>query len=166
MESSLPSTQILDSDGSAERKNEAKNYNEVMSTLPKVKGLNGTIPSPWKESCLFKSASILNPLIYLSPVFQKRAQLGLRPSLLLFLLTKMPHDCVPFLEYDLAQDPSNRDLAIPLLSTHVPYSCLPCWAISKTQTHTIYVIRQLAYSTELLSCINYSKKQYNNKRRR
>ncbi|KAL3576135.1 hypothetical protein D5086_021418 [Populus alba] len=41
MESSLPSTQILDSGESAERKNEAKNYSEVMSTLPKVKGWRG-----------------------------------------------------------------------------------------------------------------------------
>nr|TKR99117.1 flavonol 3-sulfotransferase-like [Populus alba] len=56
------------------------------------------------------------------------------------LLTKMPHDCVPFLEYDLAPDPSNRDLAIPLVSTHVPYSCLPQSIISSS-CKIIYICR-------------------------
>jgi hypothetical protein len=37
---------------------------------------------------------------------------------------------------------------------------MACWAISRTQTHTIYVVRQLAYSTELLVCINEAYKQY------
>ncbi|RQP02386.1 hypothetical protein POPTR_017G145550v4 [Populus trichocarpa] len=41
-----------------------------------------------------------------------------------------------------------------------------CWAISRTQTHTIYVVRQLAYSTELLVCINEAYKQYKQRRRR
>jgi len=31
---------------------------------------------------------------------------------------------------------------------------------SRTQSHTIYVVRQLAYSTELLVCINEAYKQY------
>ena len=35
-----------------------------------------------------------------------------------------------------------------------------CWVISRTQTHKIYVVRQLAYSTELLVCINEAYKQY------
>jgi hypothetical protein len=39
-------------------------------------------------------------------------------------------------------------------------SLMLCWAISRTQTHTIYVVRQLAYSTELLVCINEAYKQY------
>ncbi|KAJ6979048.1 flavonol sulfotransferase-like [Populus alba x Populus x berolinensis] len=52
----------------------------------------------------------------------------------------MPHDCVPFLEYDLAPDPSNRDLAIPLVSTHVPYSCLPQSIISSS-CKIIYICR-------------------------
>ncbi|KAJ6725038.1 SULFOTRANSFERASE SULT [Salix viminalis] len=37
------------------------------------------------------------------------------------LLTKVPHDCVPLLEYDFAQNPMKRDRAVPLVSTHVPY---------------------------------------------
>ena len=42
-----------------------------------------------------------------------------------------------------------------------------CVGVFPELKHTqIYVVRQLAYSTELLGCINYSKKQYNNKRRR
>jgi hypothetical protein len=41
-----------------------------------------------------------------------------------------------------------------------------CWDISRTQTHTIYVVRQLAYSTELLVCINEAYKQYKQRRRR
>ncbi|KAJ6885823.1 flavonol sulfotransferase-like [Populus alba x Populus x berolinensis] len=57
------------------------------------------------------------------------------------LLTKMPHDCVPFLEFELAdQNPSNRDLAIPLISTHVPYSCLPQSIISSS-CKIIYICR-------------------------
>ncbi|XP_002514613.2 flavonol sulfotransferase-like [Ricinus communis] len=41
------------------------------------------------------------------------------------LLKKVPHDCIPFLEYDLAKDSSNRDLTNPLVSTHMPYTSLP-----------------------------------------
>ena len=41
-----------------------------------------------------------------------------------------------------------------------------CWDVSRTQTHTIYVVRQLAYSTELLVCIYEADKQYKQKRRR
>jgi len=41
-----------------------------------------------------------------------------------------------------------------------------CWAISRTQSHTIYVVWQLAYSTELLVCINEAYKQYKQRRRR
>jgi hypothetical protein len=35
-----------------------------------------------------------------------------------------------------------------------------------SNTHTIYVVRQLAYSTELLVCINEAYKQYKQRRRR
>jgi hypothetical protein len=38
------------------------------------------------------------------------------------------------------------------LSSHDCNTCL--LGHSRTQTHTIYVVRQLAYSTELLVCIN------------
>ncbi|EEF47717.1 Flavonol 3-sulfotransferase, putative [Ricinus communis] len=41
------------------------------------------------------------------------------------LLKKVPHECVPFLELDLAKDSRDRDSAIPLVATHVPYISLP-----------------------------------------
>jgi hypothetical protein len=41
-----------------------------------------------------------------------------------------------------------------------------CWEIPELKHTQIYVVRQLAYSTELLSCINHSKKQYKQRRRR
>ncbi|KAH1063163.1 hypothetical protein J1N35_028150 [Gossypium stocksii] len=41
------------------------------------------------------------------------------------LLSKMPHDVVPFMEFDHAQFSTNRHLGIPLLATHLPYSFLP-----------------------------------------
>ncbi|EEF47718.1 flavonol sulfotransferase-like [Ricinus communis] len=41
------------------------------------------------------------------------------------LLKKGPHDCVPFLEVDLAKDSNNRDMTIPLVGTHMPYTSLP-----------------------------------------
>ncbi|XP_052301623.1 cytosolic sulfotransferase 11-like [Populus trichocarpa] len=137
MESSLPSTQILDSGDSAERKNEAKNYNEVMSTFPKVKGLNGydyylyqgfwyapfflegllsvqerfnpQSTDIFVASCPKTGTTWLKALTF--AIFTRSRLSGSTTS---SLLTKMPHDCVPFLEYHLAQNPSNRDLAIPL----------------------------------------------------
>ncbi|EEF47723.1 Sulfotransferase 1C2, putative [Ricinus communis] len=41
------------------------------------------------------------------------------------LLKKVPHECVPFLELDLAKVSSDRDSGIPLVATHVPYISLP-----------------------------------------
>ncbi|KAJ9140599.1 hypothetical protein P3X46_031230 [Hevea brasiliensis] len=41
------------------------------------------------------------------------------------LLSKGPHDCIPFLEVDLAQEYSRRDMEIQLLNTHIPYTSLP-----------------------------------------
>jgi estrone sulfotransferase len=163
MESSLPSSQILDFDGSAERKNEAKNYNEVMSTLPKVKGLRGDDYylyqgfwyAPFFLEGLMSVQEHFNPQstdIFVAS-FPKTGTTWLKAltfaiftrsrlsgSTTSSLLTKMPHDCVPFLKYNLAQKPSNRDLAIPLLSTHVPYSCLPKSIISSS-CKIIYICR-------------------------
>ena len=180
MESSLPSSQILDSGESAERKNEAKNYSEVMSTLPKVKGLMGMIITctkalgrthhvcsralqssihfwcgPFLLEGLMSVQEHFNPQstdIFVASfpktgttwlkalTFAILTRSRLSGSTTSSLLTKMPHDCVPFLESDLAQDPSNRDLAIPLVSTHVPYSCLPQSIISSS-CKIIYICR-------------------------
>ena len=57
------------------------------------------------------------------------------------------------------------DGLIDMYVFHVSFGVC-CWAISRTQTHTIYVVRQLAYSTELLVCINEAYKQYKQRRRR
>ncbi|KAJ6885824.1 hypothetical protein NC651_026473 [Populus alba x Populus x berolinensis] len=108
----------------------------------------GAVPSYWKHSCLFKSTSILNPLIYLfksttwlkALTFAILTRSRLSGSTTGSLLTKMPHDSVPFLECHLARNPSNRDLAIPLVSTHVPYSCLPKTIISSS-CKIIYICR-------------------------
>ncbi|KAJ6893467.1 flavonol sulfotransferase-like [Populus alba x Populus x berolinensis] len=164
MESSLPSSQILDSGGSAERKNEAKNYNEVMSTLPKVKGLRGydyyLYQGFWydpfflegimsvqdrfnpQSTDIFVASSPKTGTTWLKALtFAILTRSRLSGSTTSSLLTKMPHDCVPFLEFQLAdQNPSNRDLAIPLLSTHVPYSCLPKSIISSS-CKIIYICR-------------------------
>ncbi|OMO62688.1 hypothetical protein COLO4_32945 [Corchorus olitorius] len=41
------------------------------------------------------------------------------------LLTKSPHDVVPFIELDAAQGVDNRDLKVPLAATHGPFNSLP-----------------------------------------
>ena len=40
------------------------------------------------------------------------------------LLTIMPHECVPLLEVDSAQDPFHRSPNLSLLATHMPYTSL------------------------------------------
>ncbi|XP_011006877.1 PREDICTED: flavonol sulfotransferase-like [Populus euphratica] len=163
MESSLPSTQILDSGESAERKNEAKNYSEVMSTLPKAKGLRGNDfylyqrfwYAPFSLEGLMSVQEHFNPQstdIFLASfpktgttwlkalTFAILTRSRLSGSTTSSLLTKMPHDCVLFLEFQLAQNPGNRDSAIPLISTHVPYSCLPKSIISSS-CKIIYICR-------------------------
>ena len=41
------------------------------------------------------------------------------------LLTRLAHDCVPFLESEVRSNPQNLDLDVPLLATHIPYTSLP-----------------------------------------
>ncbi|KAK8537673.1 hypothetical protein V6N13_096519 [Hibiscus sabdariffa] len=41
------------------------------------------------------------------------------------LLSKMPHELVPFMELYHADFPMYRDLGVPVLATHVPYPSLP-----------------------------------------
>ncbi|KAH8493674.1 hypothetical protein H0E87_020433 [Populus deltoides] len=157
MESSLPSTQILDYGESAERKNEAKNYNEVMYALPKVKGLRGNdyylYQGFWYSSFFLEGLMSVqehfNPqstdiILASSPktgttwlkalTFAILTRSRLSGSTYSSLLTKMPHDCVPFLEFHLAQNPSNRDLAIPLLSTHGRKGCF-CFFVVLFSAH-------------------------------
>ncbi|XVF54468.1 hypothetical protein PTKIN_Ptkin05aG0182700 [Pterospermum kingtungense] len=58
------------------------------------------------------------------------------------LLSKMPHDCVPLLEFDLnhSSGPSNRDPGVPLLATHMPYSFLPR-SIKDSGCKIVYICR-------------------------
>ncbi|KAG4203874.1 hypothetical protein ERO13_A04G012300v2 [Gossypium hirsutum] len=56
------------------------------------------------------------------------------------LLSKMPHDVVPFMEFDHAQFSTNRHLGIPLLATHLPYSLLPR-SIIDSGCKLIYICR-------------------------
>ncbi|KAH0682276.1 hypothetical protein KY289_020028 [Solanum tuberosum] len=41
------------------------------------------------------------------------------------LFTKVPHECIPFLEVDFLSNPKIIDMELPLLATHLPYSILP-----------------------------------------
>ncbi|TYI44643.1 hypothetical protein ES332_A01G251500v1 [Gossypium tomentosum] len=56
------------------------------------------------------------------------------------LLANLSHDCVPFLEVDLAQSSTNRDPKNPLLATHVPYSSLPR-SIIDSSCKIVYICR-------------------------
>nr|KJB62903.1 hypothetical protein B456_009G443000 [Gossypium raimondii] len=56
------------------------------------------------------------------------------------LLSKLPHDVVPFMEFKLAQFSTNRHLGIPLLATHLPYSFLPR-SIIDSGCKIIYICR-------------------------
>ncbi|XP_016720318.1 flavonol sulfotransferase-like [Gossypium hirsutum] len=56
------------------------------------------------------------------------------------LLSKMPHDVVPYMEFDHIQFSTNRHLGIPLLATHLPYSFLPR-SIIDSGCKLIYICR-------------------------
>ena len=56
------------------------------------------------------------------------------------LLTMNPHDCVPFLEVDIARNLPNRHVQHPLISTHIPYTCLP-ESIIASACKIIYICR-------------------------
>lgn len=56
------------------------------------------------------------------------------------LLKKLPHEIVPFLEIELAHDSNNRNLEIPFVATHIPYSSLPK-PIIDSKCKIIYICR-------------------------
>ncbi|KAL3574861.1 hypothetical protein D5086_022962 [Populus alba] len=56
------------------------------------------------------------------------------------LLKKLPHEIVPFLEIELAQDSNNRNLETPFVATHIPYSSLPR-SILDSSCKIIYICR-------------------------
>ncbi|KAH1063166.1 hypothetical protein J1N35_028153 [Gossypium stocksii] len=73
----------------------------------------------------------------------------------------MPHDVVPFMEFDHAQFSTNRHLGIPLLATHLPYSFLPRSIIDSgtPKIHLFYRIISLqgTVSPEILNPFNLMK---------
>ncbi|KAB2053526.1 hypothetical protein E1A91_A12G198900v1 [Gossypium mustelinum] len=56
------------------------------------------------------------------------------------LLSKMPHDVVPFMELDHAHFSTHRDLGIPVLATHMPYSALPK-SVTDSGCKIVYICR-------------------------
>ncbi|KAL3504480.1 hypothetical protein ACH5RR_034321 [Cinchona calisaya] len=58
------------------------------------------------------------------------------------LLTKLPHDLVPFLEHlDLTNNIKSRDPQLPLLATHFPYTALP-ESVTSSGCKIIYICRE------------------------
>ncbi|KAI5660067.1 hypothetical protein M9H77_28860 [Catharanthus roseus] len=56
------------------------------------------------------------------------------------LVTKVPHECIPFLEVDLAYGIYNKDPQLPLFATHIPYDSLPK-SIIESGCKVIYICR-------------------------
>ncbi|KAE8657127.1 Flavonol sulfotransferase-like [Hibiscus syriacus] len=56
------------------------------------------------------------------------------------LLSKLPHEVVPFMELYHANFPTYRDMGIPVLATHVPYSSLPT-SIIDSGCRIVYICR-------------------------
>ncbi|CAK7323205.1 unnamed protein product [Dovyalis caffra] len=56
------------------------------------------------------------------------------------LLKKLPHEIVPFMEIELAQNSSNRNLDIPFVATHIPYTSMPK-SIIDSDCKIIYISR-------------------------
>ncbi|KAK9049323.1 hypothetical protein SSX86_031709, partial [Deinandra increscens subsp. villosa] len=57
------------------------------------------------------------------------------------LLTTLPHECVPFLEEDLGQiEENHKKTNFPLVSTHIPYPCLPK-SIIDSNCKIVYIYR-------------------------
>ncbi|KAE8684019.1 Flavonol sulfotransferase-like [Hibiscus syriacus] len=56
------------------------------------------------------------------------------------LLSKSPHDVVPFMELHHAHFSTHRDLGIPVLATHAPYSSLPR-SIIDSGCRIVYICR-------------------------
>ncbi|KAG5234936.1 flavonol sulfotransferase [Salix suchowensis] len=151
MESSLPSTQNLDFCETAEGKNEAKSYKEMISTFPRVQRwsyyegfwyhsmfLEGVMSAqdhfiPQSTDIFITSSPKTGTTWLKALTFAICTRSPLRAH-------QMPHDCVPVMEYHRAQNPMKRDCAVPLVSTHVPYSSLPKSVVSSC-CKMIYICR-------------------------
>jgi hypothetical protein len=56
------------------------------------------------------------------------------------LLTRLPHDCVPFIEVELCSSPQKLNLEVPLVATHIPYTSLPK-SIINSSCKIVYICR-------------------------
>ncbi|KAJ8752337.1 hypothetical protein K2173_003973 [Erythroxylum novogranatense] len=56
------------------------------------------------------------------------------------LLKKLPHDCIPFIELDLSENSNNRDMEMPLVATHMPYTSLPT-SVTNSGCKIVYICR-------------------------
>ncbi|CAN4111712.1 unnamed protein product [Withania somnifera] len=137
---------------------------EIISTLPKQEGLN-----PSFDYYQYKGFWI--PLAYLQATLSMQENFKAQPSdiyicssiktgttwlkALAFsimtrhtfndstnpLFTKVPHECLPFLEIDYATNPKFLDTELPLLATHLPYTLLP-QSILQQDSKIIYIYRE------------------------
>ncbi|TYI31861.1 hypothetical protein ES332_A04G015300v1 [Gossypium tomentosum] len=123
-----------------------KSFKEMISTLPKKKCLGFPEDQYQYQGFWFASP-------FLQGAFSPRTGTARLKSLTFAtitrtsyndsttpLLSKMPHDVVPFMEFDHAQFSTNRHLGIPLLATHLPYSLLPR-SIIDSGCKLIYICR-------------------------
>ncbi|KAE8716009.1 putative Flavonol 4'-sulfotransferase [Hibiscus syriacus] len=86
---------------SAQQQFQAQPTDIILSSAPKA----GTT---WLKSLLFATITRASYDDSTSPLFSKSS-----------------HECVPFMELDHAHFHTHRDLGVPVLSTHLPYSSLP-----------------------------------------
>ena len=56
------------------------------------------------------------------------------------LLTRMAHDCVPFIELELYSSPQKLNLEVPLVATHIPYTSL-AKSIINSSCKIVYICR-------------------------
>ncbi|KAL4629301.1 hypothetical protein ACB092_05G296000 [Castanea dentata] len=58
------------------------------------------------------------------------------------LLTRLSHDCVPYLEFKLSSNSQKLDLDVPLVATHIPYTSLPK-PVMNSSCKIVYLCRDL-----------------------
>ena len=56
------------------------------------------------------------------------------------LLTRLSHDCVPFIEFQISSSQPKLSLDVPLVSTHIPYTSLP-ESIINSGCKIVYICR-------------------------
>ncbi|XP_060206391.1 flavonol 3-sulfotransferase-like [Lycium barbarum] len=120
----------------AQQRFEAQSIDILLATFPK----SGTT---WFKALIF---SLMN---------RDRFDFSSHP-----LLTKGPHDCIPFLESIIQDETSYQDYRIScsprcLLATHIPYSLLPA-SVMSSGSKIVYVFRET--KDVLVSNWHYMKK--------